>query len=104
MVAGPCLEPLGPRWRALLEFPRTLTAAVSLSPVPWAGRKCWEFSFPGAALSQQETGVVNTDLSFVVSQCGSSEVSSEPVAHRGNPLVYSVYTGFTPVLTSPCVF
>lgn len=81
-----------------------LMAPVSLSPVLWADWKCWELTFPGATLSQQGTGVVNTDLSFTVPQGDSSEVCFAPVVHSGNSLIYTVLNGFLSVITPLSVF
>lgn len=68
MPAVPCLEPPLPTLEdTAREFPYLLMAPVPLSPVLWAGWKCWEFMFPGATFSQRGAGVVNADLSFIIS-------------------------------------
>lgn len=81
-----------------------LMAPVSLGPVLWADWKYWELTFPGVTLSQQGTGIVNTDLSFTVPQGDSSEVYFAPVVHSGSALIYTVLNGFLSITTPLRVF
>lgn len=55
MPAAPCEAPPQPTLEdTAREFPYTLMAPVSLSPVLWAGWKCWELVFPGACSVSKE--------------------------------------------------
>lgn len=105
MPAVPCPEPPLPTLEdTAREFPYMLMVPVPLNPVLWAGWKCWEFMFPGAIFSQRGAGVENADLSFIISQCDNSDVYSAPVGHSGSPPIYTVLTGFPPILTPLRVF